>query len=139
MGLKRLKDQSGTSAVEFAIIAPVFLFMIAGMLAYGIYFGAAHSVQQAAADAARASVAGLDNDERRDLAEAAISASIPQDGFLKPDHVTVTVTEDPDLPEIFYITVTYDAAHLPIWDIGPPLPLPSPTIQRTSAIRHGGA
>jgi Flp pilus assembly protein TadG len=52
----------GASAVEFAIIAPVFILMIVGMLAYGIYFGAANSVQQIAADAARTSIAGLNAD-----------------------------------------------------------------------------
>jgi len=42
----------GAAALEFAILAPAFLLLGAGMLAYAIYFGAAHSVQQLAADAA---------------------------------------------------------------------------------------
>jgi Flp pilus assembly protein TadG len=49
---------SGTAAVEFAILLPFYLFFLLGMLAYGIYFGAAHSVQQLAADAARTAIAG---------------------------------------------------------------------------------
>ena len=61
--------ERGASAVEFAIVGPVFVLLMMGMIAYGIYFGAVHSVQQLAADAARASVAGLDESERIWLAE----------------------------------------------------------------------
>lgn len=138
MQFKRLKDNRGTSALEFAIIAPVFLFLIAGMIAYGIYFGAAHSVQQAAAEAARASVAGLDNDERRELATAAVSITTRGDSLLKADHMKVEVTSNPAEPDLFQVTLSYDASHLPIWDMGPPLPLPSSMIKRTSTIRVGG-
>lgn len=139
MSIKRLKDESGSAAAEFAIIAPVFLFMIAGMIAYGIYFGAAHSVQQAAAEAARASVAGLDDEERQELAFMAIEASVTGHGFLQPENIRVAVNTDPDQADLYLVTVTYDASHLPIWEFGLPLPLPEPTIRRTSAIRVGGS
>jgi Flp pilus assembly protein TadG len=46
-------DTAGTSAVEFAMLAPLFILLLLGMVAYGIYFGASHWVQQIAADAAR--------------------------------------------------------------------------------------
>ena len=52
-------DNSGVAAIEFAIVAPIFFLMVFGMLAYAIYFGVVHSVQQLAADAARVSVGGL--------------------------------------------------------------------------------
>lgn len=139
MSINRLKEDGGSAAAEFAIIAPVFLFMIAGMIAYGIYFGAAHSVQQAAAEAARASIAGLDDEERQELAFMAIEASVTGHGFLRPENIKVAVETDPDQTEIYVVTVTYDAAHLPIWEFGLPLPLPEPTIRRTSAIRLGGS
>lgn len=138
MNLKRLKCNRGVAAVEFAIIAPVFLFMVAGMIAYGVYFGAAHSVQQMAAEAARASVAGLDDDERRDLAVAVIG-SATSGGFLIPENLEVEVAPLPDQDDIYVITVIYDASHLPIWNLGPPLPLPDRQIRRSSAIRVGGS
>ncbi|MBL8581266.1 MAG: pilus assembly protein, partial [Rhizobiaceae bacterium] len=59
-----IKEDKATSAVEFAIIAPVFILVLFGLIAYGIYFGASHSVQQLAADAARTAVAGLNAEER---------------------------------------------------------------------------
>ena len=66
------RDRAATSAVEFALVAPLFILMMLGMLGYGIYFGAAHSIQQLTADAARTAIAGLDEDERRSLAQAFI-------------------------------------------------------------------
>lgn len=132
-----LKDRSGTSALEFAIIAPVFLFMIMAMLAYGIYFGAAHSVQQVAANAARAAVAGLDADERRELALIQAEASV-SNGLLRREPMDVSVSPHPGRPEVILVTVTYDAKHLPIWDLGPPIPMPDKTIRKVSAISAGG-
>ena len=73
------RDQSGTSAVEFALVAPLFILMMLGMLGYGIYFGAAHSIQQLTADAARTAIAGLDEPERRSLAQAFIERNA--DGY----------------------------------------------------------
>nr|WP_295468683.1 TadE/TadG family type IV pilus assembly protein [Mesorhizobium sp.] len=55
----------GATAVEFAMIAPVFIAFMLGMTAYGIYFGAAHSVQQLSADAARVALAGVNDTEAR--------------------------------------------------------------------------
>lgn len=54
------KARSGVAAVEFAIVATLYLFLLVGMVAYGIYFGASHSVQQIPADAARALGGGAD-------------------------------------------------------------------------------
>lgn len=72
-----VRDMRGASALEFALIAPVFLLMIFAMIAFGIYLGAAHSLQQIAAGAARASIAGLDEEERHSLARAYIAAHWP--------------------------------------------------------------
>lgn len=66
------RNSRGTAAIEFAILTPVFLLMLFGMIAYAIYFGAAHSVQQLAADAARTSIAGLSGAERNTLVKAFI-------------------------------------------------------------------
>ena len=52
-------DDRATSAVEFAFIAPVFLTLIFGLVAFGSYLGIVHGVQQLTAEAARASIAGL--------------------------------------------------------------------------------
>ncbi|RDE09419.1 TadE/TadG family type IV pilus assembly protein [Pelagibacterium lacus] len=129
----------GASAVEFALIAPVFLLLVFGAIAYGLYFGAAHSVQQLAADAARAAVAGLSDPERDALARRFIAANGDSYVLIRGallDIDTVPGTADPDQ---FIVRLTYDASHLPIWNLYAPLPLPGErTITFSSTIRHGG-
>jgi Flp pilus assembly protein TadG len=55
------RAQSGASA-EFALIMPVFLAMLFGIVVFGAYLGVVHDVQQLAAEAARSSVAGPASD-----------------------------------------------------------------------------
>ena len=130
-----LMDRRGASAIEFAIVFPVFLALTAGMVAYGIYFGAAHSVAQLAAHAARVSVAGLDDQERNALAQQHVARSAGVYAFIAPKFVTtVAATADAE----FRVTVRYDVRTLPIWRFAPFLPLPSRIIERSAAIRRGG-
>lgn len=136
-GLRRLvRDRNGASAVEFAIIAPVFILMIVGVLAYGIYFGAANSVQQIAADAARTSIAGLSATERNTLVTEFIENNAGGYVFIDPDEVDFTIGDDASDPNQYKVTVTYDASRLPIWVL--PVPMPGRIISYTSTIRLGG-
>lgn len=136
VSLKR--DTAGASAIEFALLAPVFLLLVFGALAYGIYFGAAHSVQQLAADAARAAVAGLSHSERTALAKAFIGANGSSYVLLDPGELAIEAAPSPADPDQFLVRLTYDAADLPIWNLYPPLPLPGQSIVFASTIRNGG-
>lgn len=62
-------DLSGAVAMEFALIAPILIALLFGIVFLGYFMGIAHSVNQLATGAARASVAGLDRAERQSLAE----------------------------------------------------------------------
>lgn len=136
-GLRHLaRNQDGASAVEFAIIAPVFILMIVGVLAYGIYFGAANSVQQIAADAARTSIAGLSATERNTLVAAFIENNAGGYVFIDPEEVDFSIGDDAADPNQYKVTVTYDASQLPIWAL--PVPMPGKIISYTSTIRLGG-
>lgn len=139
LNLKAFRSSiSGSSAVEFALLAPVFLLLVFGALAYGIYFGAAHSVQQLAADAARAAVAGLSHTERSVLAQRFIAANGPSYMLIDAERLAISAVPSPADPDQFLVIVSYDAAHLPIWNLYPPIPLPDETIAFTSSIRNGG-
>lgn len=129
---------SGAAAVEFAILLPVYLFFLLGMIAYGIYFGAAHSVQQLSADAARTAIAGLSAEERQALAQQFIERNA--DGYLFIDrHKLAVEISDSTVDESqFDVTLSYDATDLPIWGLWERLPMPSRTILRRSTIRMGG-
>ena len=49
---------SGAAAVEFALVVPVLLMLLFGMIDYGLYFSNALSVKQGAREAARQGVVG---------------------------------------------------------------------------------
>jgi Flp pilus assembly protein TadG len=136
--IRGLHAESGAAALEFAILTPVFLIFATGMLAYGIYFGAAHSLQQLAADAARTSIAGLTDDERASLVTAFLDQNT--DGYAPLDRQALNyeVGPAPGEPDEYRVTLSYDASDLPIWDLYPALPLPSRTITYSSMIRLGG-
>jgi Flp pilus assembly protein TadG len=130
-------ERSGSTAVEFALLCPLYLFLILGMTAYGVYFGAAHSVQQISADAARAAVAGVSMDERRALASGFVSRHADGYLFIELAKVSVELNSQPDATQ-FNVVVSYDASDLPIWGLFDRLSMPSKVIQRRSTIRIGG-
>ena len=131
-------DTRGTAALEFAILTPVFLLMLTGMLAYGLYFGAAHGLQQLAADAARTAIAGLDEAERNSLVTDFIEANTQNYPLLDRRQMEVEIGDDPDDPNQYVVRLRYDASVLPIWNLYPPLPLPSPQMVYGATIRRGG-
>jgi len=136
--IRSLHAESGAAALEFAILAPVFLIFATGMLAYGIYFGAAHSLQQLAADAARTSVAGLTADERASLVATFLNENTNGYAPLDRQALNYEVGSEPGDSDEYRVTLSYDASDLPIWDLYPPLPLPSRMITYSSTIRVGG-
>ena len=133
-----LAGEGGVSAVEFAIVAPLFIVILAGILLYGIYFGVALSVSQVAAESARASIAGLDDTERNTLAQNRASAMVASNPILDATKITVAAAPDPSSSHTFKVDVTYDASNLPIFAFGGLIPAPSQTIVRTSTIQRGG-
>lgn len=132
------RDEKGASAVEFALVMPVFLLLVLGALAYGIYFGAAHSVQQLAADAARVSVAGLNSEERCDLVRDYIERNASAYVLIDSEKLSFSAAPSESDPNQFLVELAYDVTALPIWNIYPPIPMPGQTIRFASTIRNGG-
>ena len=122
-----VKDRAGTSALEFAIIAPLFFLILFTLIAYGIYLSVTHAVQQVAADAARTAVAGLNQNERITLVNH----------YLDDSHFDYAFTDDPSNPEQFTVRIVYDSGDLPIWNLFT-FALPSQRIERYSTVRVGG-
>ncbi|MDX2259149.1 MAG: TadE/TadG family type IV pilus assembly protein [Hyphomicrobiaceae bacterium] len=130
--------RSGAAAVEFAVVAPVFLLMLIAMLAYGIYLGAAHGTAQLAADAARAAVAGLSDAERVTIAEDHIRRNAGSYPLLDASRVSVVAGPLPGDVTQFRVAVRFDATNLPIWGFANLIPLPESTIERVATIKRGG-
>jgi Flp pilus assembly protein TadG len=53
---KRLSEERGVAALEFAICAQLLLLLLYGMLSYGFVFALQHNLNQAATEAARATL-----------------------------------------------------------------------------------
>src|SRR5690554_3805248 len=83
-----IADRRGSSAVEFAIILPVYLMLLLGIFAYGSYLALVHGIQQITAEAARASVAGLSDAERLSLARNTINLSLNSYPFIQANELT---------------------------------------------------
>jgi len=138
-GVSKLpSDSSGAAAIEMAIVLPLFLTVVFGILAYGIYLGAAHSTQQLAADAARVSIAGLTPEERTSLASSFVRDHAGDYPLLWPEHVAIKAGPSAGRADDFLVVVTYDARVLPIWNLAPFLPLPAEQIERVAVVRRGG-
>jgi Flp pilus assembly protein TadG len=133
-----LGDRSATSAVEFAILSPLFLIFVMGIIAYGIYFGASHSVQQNESDAARTAIAGLSETERRSLAIDYVNRNAGGYPFIDPHKLTIEVGDNTADGSQFVVSLRYDARDLPIWNLVAGLPMPNMTITTRTAIRIGG-
>ncbi|MGB3814289.1 MAG: TadE/TadG family type IV pilus assembly protein [Shinella sp.] len=131
------KDRRGTSALEFAIIAPLFFLVLFTLIAYGIYLSVTHSVQQIAADAARTAVAGLNPAERVTLVNRYLDASRLDYSFIKRAKMQVVVTDDPRNPDQFTVAISYDSSDLPIWKLFT-FALPHEKIERFATVRVGG-
>ncbi|MDX6806918.1 TadE/TadG family type IV pilus assembly protein [Terrihabitans rhizophilus] len=133
-----MKDEGGASAVEFALVAPVFLMLVIGIFAFGLYLGTAHCVQQLAAEAARASVAGLSPAERSSLAQGLVTNSLPSYTLLDPAALSLAVNADPADANLINIDLSYDTSGMGIWAFERLLPLPPKMIHRGAVIRRGG-
>ena len=125
----------GSVAAEFAFIGPLLILVLSGIFTYGGYFLTAHTVQQIANDAARAAIAGLDDDERQQIASTSAAQDIATQTFMRGDLKAVTVTRAGDMVTV---GVSYDAREDVYWAFAALLPVPSPLIARSATIRVGG-
>jgi len=130
--------ESGASAVEFAIIAPLFLMLVFGIIMYGAYIAVVHGVQQLAAEAARSSIAGLTPTERSTRATSYVTANINSYPLLDASHLTINAAASASDANIFVVTVNYDASGMFIYSLPSFVPAPSKTIVRSAAIPRGG-
>lgn len=108
--LERLRrDDRGTVAIEFALIAPILFALLFGVVTLGFYIGVSQSVQQLATAAARASVAGLDETERRSLANAYLAEAGTHYPLLTDDALTTSLTYDGSPVRGMTVYVSYAA------------------------------
>lgn len=131
--IARRKSRDGAIAVEFALIAPLFIGLLIAIVVYGFWFLSAQSVQSLAAEGARAGIAGLDPAERTRLARAVVEAR-GRDMGLQSERLSSEVRVD---HLSLRVIVAYDLSDHPLLLIGGFLPQPPKTIARSAAIEIG--
>jgi Flp pilus assembly protein TadG len=132
------KQSTGSSAVEFALITPCFLLLIFGLSIYASIYVTLNGIQQLAAEAARASVAGLNDTERNQLAQAYISNNMGAYPFLNTQKLTITAGTTGTAAPTYQVSLAYDMSGSFIYSFTRLLPLPPPQIVRSAAIQRGG-
>jgi Flp pilus assembly protein TadG len=131
-------DPSASTAVEFAFIAPILLMLLFGIIGYGHAFGVYHGVQQLAAEAARASVAGLDDAERERLARDFVTRNIGSYAFLEPGKLTVRTTALGAPAPSFEVAIAYDYSDSVFNRLSSIVALPMPVVERRAVVQRGG-
>ncbi|MBN8944401.1 MAG: pilus assembly protein [Rhizobiales bacterium] len=132
------RRQDGASAVEFAIVLPVFLMILFGIITFAGYLSLVQSVQQLAAEAARASVGGLSDTERASLATNTIQTQSSNYPFLQPNRLVLVAAATDPTTSTFTVQLQYDASSSFIYSLPSLVPMPSPLIIRSAAIQRGG-
>jgi len=131
--MRLVSERRGTAIIEFAILLPVLITLLMGIICYGLYFGAAHSVQQLAADAARHSIAGATLTERQTMVTGFVNTHGPSYFLVRSERLTeVSATEQSG--GRLRVRISYNATWLPIFGFSKLVPLPPGTITRDCVI-----
>ncbi|WP_243124594.1 TadE family protein [Clostridium sp. AWRP] len=85
--LKNLKNEKGQALVEFAMILPILLLLVMGIVQFGMVINSYLTIENASREGARAGIIGSTDEEIRYL----IAATSPN---LDPKNLTVTITPD---------------------------------------------
>ncbi len=128
----------GTAALEFAIVSPLLILMFLAMMLFGFYLTLLHEVQELASSGARASVGGVTQAERSQLANQFIYSFIGNSGLLVASDLTVTTVTIGSPPTSYQVSVSYNLKDTPIPALGRLVNIPNNTIERTATVQFGG-
>jgi Flp pilus assembly protein TadG len=110
-----LRNEGGASAVEFALLAPVFFALMFGVVEIGLYMQNYNAVKSLASDAGR--FAAVEYQKNNQVSEATLEQNVHSMGvgapyLLSSDRLTVEVEEVTPSPvdgaRQFTLTLAYD-------------------------------
>jgi hypothetical protein len=128
--------RDGASALEFAILAPVALLILIGMIAYGLIFSTHLSLQHLLAETGRATIPGLGQQERQSLARLHFDGSLDAYPLLDPTAARLEIHDDGRYTEVL---ITYSLDGHPAYAFEGLLPLPASPYVYRQVIRNGGS
>jgi Flp pilus assembly protein TadG len=118
----------GGAAVEFAILAPALLALVAGGVFYSRWFTVASQTQNLASDGARAAVAGLNDSERLTIVTNMMTGAVTRVPVEKGATRTWRAWRDGDL---YAVSVT---TTLPDYDLAKVIPMPDRNVTRQAIV-----
>jgi Flp pilus assembly protein TadG len=135
---KRLRGENGVEMLEFALVIPIFVFVLYGLIAFGLMLSAKQTITNAASEGARAAVGATQGDQTAETAAAHDKVDAAMKSF-SGYHV-----DDPGAFEADFIpcgintcikvTVKYDYASHPIVPPAPGLGLVTPDKLTSTAV-----
>ena len=117
--------------MEAAIALPIMILLLLGAVSYGIWFMAAHSLQQAANEGARASLAAMDQAERVEIVNDVVEAGVLASGTVNFNQVTVQTSL---VGNQFIVQLSYNPSDQLLLASGM-VPLPEGPIIRKASVR----
>ncbi|GGB97797.1 hypothetical protein GCM10007205_03850 [Oxalicibacterium flavum] len=138
----RIRRQQGASAIEFALVFPLFFLIFYAIITYGLILVAQQSVTLAAAEGARAALRHAEAENiRDDHAEAAAKGPASVAAWLGLNNLDVTKTLLDPCPytnsaRCYSVTVSYPYAERPLVPLllGPLMEFAVPTQLSSTAI-----
>ena len=140
-GGRRPRGDVGSVAVEFALVVPVLLLLVAGIVSYGYMLSFRQALSQATAEGARAAAVAAAGADRESLATAAVDRALSsyEDVTCAGEAVACEVSVDPcgaDGPAYATVDVRYDYDGHPLTPELPGLGLVMPdTLSYRSSVR----
>jgi Flp pilus assembly protein TadG len=126
-----LQDERGAALVEMAMVLPVLLLLIMGIIVYGQWLACANALQQSANEGARASLSGLSQEERALTARQTVTDSLSHYDGIDQRKVIVGIQDD---GATLNVTVNYDMSDQPVMKL-PFAPIPDKVLSRSAAVR----
>jgi Flp pilus assembly protein TadG len=130
--------ESGSSAVEFALVAPFLLMIVFGIFGAGCVLATVNGLEQLSAGAARSAVGGLSTTERDSLARTYITTNVGAYAYITPAMLQVSTSSNAATVS-FTVTASYDmstsAIYLAVKNL---VSIPHPVLVRSSTIQQGG-
>ena len=133
------RDQSGAAAVEFALVVGLFVFILYGLISFGMILATKQRITNAAAEGARAAVGQTNASDAKLAAKARVAESgLPAGAYtIGPDPLGEPRVFACGVYQCIEVTVTYNLAGNPVVPPAPGLGLVTPnTISSTAVVQY---
>jgi Flp pilus assembly protein TadG len=140
--MKRLRGENGVEMLEFALVIPIFVFVLYGLIAFGLMLSAKQTVTNAAAEGARSAVGAAGNSAAQIAAaqakvDSAMKSYSGYDVHNPKDFNAAVAPCDPNNqsgPSCITVKVTYPYSDHPLVPPAPGLGLLMPDTLSSTAV-----